>query len=506
MGMMHEARLLDADTMEGFAGVFLSPRYDNPVETPPFHRKGWELYTSDASAVVLVAPRDHAKSTAFTFDYLLGEMLFRRSSYAILIGSTEDNAAEQLSNIIEEVRENEELRTEFGIEEVERDSQTDLIVRMDDGHRWRILARGAEQKIRGKMWNGKRPDLIVGDDMEDDEQVENKERRAKFRRWFFRAAKQALSRSGRIRVHGTILHEDSLLARLIKNKTWKHLFFRAHRSFDDFSEILWPAAWTEKRLRARRQEFIEDGDSGGYSQEFLNEPQDNAEAYLRRQDFLPMSEMDREADKVVCAAADFAVSKADMANRTSFTVGGKCMRNLLHFIDFRVGRWASQEVLADGSKAGWIEEMFSIQEAHNPRFFFVEDGVIWKAVSAMVYNEMRERNLFINIIEVPSIKDKATRGRVLQKRMRAAACRFNTEAEGYEGAKEEMLKFTGVSQATLDDQFDSASLLAKGFEDNFPKVDEEDFVTDEEADFEAESMTHFRKKDDSIPGWRTGYR
>ena len=520
--------MLNAEMIEGFAGVFLSPRYDQPVQTPQFHRKGWALYSSDAPQAVLVAPREHAKSTALTFDYILAEALFRRSSYIILIGSTEANAAEQLSNITEETRGNDEMRAEFGIEEIERDSQTDLIVRMDDGHRWRVLACGCEQKIRGKLWNGKRPDLIVGDDMEDDEQVDSKERRAKFRRWFFRAAKQALARNGRIRVHGTILHEDSLLARLIKcpkcktmtqeeggeacprcgtAKTWSHLFFKAHRSFDDFGGILWPAGWSEARLRARRQEFIEDGDSGGYSQEFLNEPQDNADAYLRKQDFLPMTELDHEAEKVVCAAADFAVSKADLANRTSFTVGGKCTRNLIHVIDQRVDRWASLEVLPDGTKQGWIEEMFSIQERWSPNTFFVEDGVIWKAVKEILYNEMRDRDIWINLVEIPSIKDKATRGRVLQKRMKAGGCRFNKSAEWYPSFEAELLKFTGASAATLDDQFDSASLLAKGFEEHFARVEDDDFVTDEEADLEAESRAlRGARRSDRPSGWQTGYR
>ena len=462
---------LTAELVESFAGTFLSPRYDDPVATPAFHREGWALYVSRSPQAELIAPRDHAKSTAFTFDYILAETLFRGASYVILIGSTEENAAEQLSNIIEELRENDDLRIEFGIAEIERDSQTDLIVRMDDGHRFRVLARGAEQKIRGKMWNGKRPDLIVCDDMEDDEQVENKDRRAKFRRWFFRAAKQALSRSGRIRVHGTILHEDSLLSRLRRNKTWKHLFFRAHRSFDDFAEILWPAAWSEIRLRGRRQEFVEDGDSGGYSQEFLNDPLDNSDAYLRRGDFLPMQPADFDRQKMVCAAADFAVSRADLANRTSFTVGGKCVLNLIHIIDQRVDRWDSPQ---------WIEEMFSIQRRWSPEYFFVEDGVIWKAVRTMVYNEMRERDLPINIVEIPSIKDKATRGRVLQKRMRAGMVRFDKGMEAYPAYEQELLRFTGGAQATLDDQFDSSSLLAIGFESYAAKIEAEDFIEDDE--------------------------
>ena len=493
---------LTAEVIQAFAGTFLSPRYDQLVATPQFHREGWAVYCSPAPLVDLVAPREHAKTTAFGFVFILAEVLFRASDYVILVGSTEDNAAEILSNVIEEVRENDDMREEFGIAEIERDSQTDLIVRMSDGHRWRVLARGAEQKIRGKMWNGRRPNLLLCDDMEDDEQVESRDRRRKFRNWFFRAARQAVSRRGRIRVHGTILHEDSLLARLQKNRAWKSLFYKAHASFDDFSSILWREAWSDERLRARRQEFVEDGDAGGYSQEFLNDPQDNADAYLRQGDFLPMEPQDYSAPKLFRAAADFAVSKADLANRTSFTVGGKCSRNLIHIVDQRVGRWASLEYLSDGTRIGWIEEMFSVQRRWNPEMFFVEDGQIWQSLRHLVYNEMREQDVWINIVEVASVKDKATRGRTLQKRHRAGGVRFDKQAEWYPAYEQELLRFTGGAQAILDDQFDSTSLLAIGFERE-GRAEEEDFIEDEE--FEILLANRRRREQPDGRSQTTGY-
>ncbi|MFK5098227.1 hypothetical protein ACI4A6_27790, partial [Klebsiella pneumoniae] len=99
---------------------------------------------------------------------------------------------------------------------------------------------------------------------------ENKDRRAKFRKWFFRACKQALRDGGKIRAHGTILHVDSLLNRLMKNPTWRHKKYRAHKSMNDFSEILWPEKFPESRLRAIKAEFVAEGDTAGYSQEYLN--------------------------------------------------------------------------------------------------------------------------------------------------------------------------------------------------------------------------------------------
>ena len=470
--MIHPVKL-NAAILEAFAGTYLSPRYDRPVATPPFHREGWEAYTSSHPAVSLVAPREHAKSTAFTFDFILAEVCFRVSDYVILLGSTEDMAAEQLSNIREELAENDDLRRDFLIHRFEQESKTDIIVVCTDGFRFRVLARGAEQKIRGKLWKGKRPNLMVGDDMEDDEQVESVDRRRKFRRWMFRAARQALSRYGRLRVHGTILHEDSLLSRLRRNPAWKTLFYRAHASYSDFSNILWPQAWPMERLRSRQAEFEADGDAAGYSQEFLNDPRDSADAYLREDEFLPMSEEDFSRPKRVCAAMDFALSKADMANRTSITIGGRCPKNLLHFLDQRVGRWDSVE---------WIDEMFRVQQTHNPECFFVEHGQIWMAVRALVYNEMRTRGVWLNIVEVPSVKDKAVRGRVLQKLMRARNCRYNVQTGWFEGFKYELLSFTGTAAARLDDQFDSAALLALGVE-RLGVMEAEDFLEEDEVEF-----------------------
>ena len=486
---------LTADLIESFAGTFISPRFDDARPTPALHREAWALYSSPVVSAMVIAPRDHAKSTALTTVYTLAECLFRTSDYVILIGSTEDGSAEQLGNIVEELTENDDLIREFGIKKFLRTSNTDVICEMADGHRFRIIAKGAEQRIRGRLWKGKRPNLIVADDMEDDEQVENADRRAKFRRWFFRAAKQALKKSGKVRLHGTVLHEDSLLNRLRRNRTWSHLFYKAHRSFDDFSEILWPERWSEEHLRARRQEFIEDGDAAGYSQEFLNDPLDHSDAFLKLADFKAMTNEDYEAEKIVCIAADFAVSKADKANRTSFTVGGKTVDNTLHVIDQAVGRW---------DPVDWIDMMFELQKKWDPEVFWVEDGVIWKSVRSMIYREMQTRDVRINLEAILPVKDKATRGRSYQRRMRSGQCRFDKMADWYPSFEQENLRFTGNAGATLDDQFDSAALLSRGFDD-FSHVEKEDFY--DEEDWEQERGFWNRKSLSAADGRSqvTGY-
>ena len=51
-----------------------------------------------------------------------------------------------------------------------------------------------------------------------------------------------------------------------------------------------------------------------------------------------------------------------------------------------------------------------------------------------------------------------------------------------------MLRFTGYASARLDDQFDSAATLSLGF-DQSAMVEDEDFRTPEEEEFERNVLT-----------------
>jgi predicted phage terminase large subunit-like protein len=467
---------LTAETIEGLSGIYLSPRYDQPQITPEFHRECWDRYCSDAPMACTAAPRNHAKSTALTHDYILANVLFRIERYVILIGSSEESAIEHLGDIANELRENEPLIRDFKIKGFVQDQKTDIVVECVDGYTFRILARGAEQKIRGRKWMGGRPGLIVFDDIEDDEQVENKERREKFSRWFYRAVLQALRDGGKVRGHGTILHEDSLLNNICHDKSWAARIYRAHRSFSEFSDILWPEKFPEARLRGIRQVFINRRDSAGYAQEYLNDPRDHDAAYLRREWFLPMTEEDHESFKRIAVGVDLAISKADHANRTSFTVGGKDLSNILHVVDQRTGRWDAVEI---------IDEWFAVQQRWKPEVFYVEKGPLWSAFEPILRQEMRQRDLWLNIDARPATKDKAGRGKTFQARIKAGGMKFDFEASWFEDYLDECLKFTAHAEATLDDQFDSTAWLCIGMEDL--EVEEDDQMTQEEIENEFQS-------------------
>ena len=162
---------LTADVIAGFVGSVLGNRFDGRSSTPDFHKECWELCCSKEKFVAIAAPRGHAKSTAVTLGYGLATLLFRERKFMLLVSDTESQASLFLGTFKQELQDNNELidlfrikRNENGLVKFIKDSETDIIVECEDGHKFRIIAKGAEQKLRGLIWNGSRPDIIMCDD------------------------------------------------------------------------------------------------------------------------------------------------------------------------------------------------------------------------------------------------------------------------------------------------------------------------------------------------------
>jgi len=444
-------------------------RFDQPAPIPECHREWWKLCTGPSRYVAIAAPRGFAKSTAITHSYVLAAALFRERHYILIVSSTEAQSIQFLNDIKTEIVENDTIKTLFKIKGLLKDSETDIIVEFEDGHKFRIQAKGAEQKLRGVKWAGRRPDLIVCDDFEEDEAVMNKERREKFRRWFYGALIPCLSVDGVVRVVGTILHMDSMLERLMpefqlqtRNKrkflsieplktytehpvAWKAVKYRAHS--EDFRHLLWKERISEKFLRERRQQYIDMGMPDVYSQEYLNIPLDEALAFFKKADFLDRALSDETKSLRHYIAADLAISDKDRADYTVFVVGGMDDSGILHIMNVIRERMNALEI---------VETIFALEQTYKPEVFALEEGQVEKAIGPFLYEEMPKRGVFPNIIRVKPSADKMTRARSIQARMRAHAVRFDKQQDWYPNFEDECKRFPRDKH---DDQVDAFAYL-----------------------------------------------
>jgi predicted phage terminase large subunit-like protein len=460
---------LTADIVAGFSGSLLQSGYDNAVESPECHYEWWTYCTSKHSKVAIAAPRRHAKSTAVSLAYVLASVLFRDRSYCIIISDTITQATQFLGDVKRQLVDNEQLRALFKIKDFkEKDTEDDVIVTCEDGHQFRISAKGSEQKMRGLKWNNKRPDLIVCDDLENDEIVMNKDRRDKFKRWFYGAVIPCLSATGVIRIVGTILHEDSFLNNLMPSEwdkrtvvedlkiwrkalrtgEWLSVKYKAHN--EDFTKILWPTHYDKDYFVSLRQDYVDRGMPDVYSQEILNTPIDESVAYFKRGDFTTETQDEKKTRLNYYISADLAISEKETADYSVFVVGGVDENKILHIRNVIRERLDGREI---------VDMIIGLHKAYEPELIGIEDMQITKSIGPFLREEMIRQGVFPNVIGLKhNGQDKIARARSIQARMRARTIKFDKSQDWYPTFEDELCKFP---RSAKDDQVDAFAYLGR---------------------------------------------
>lgn len=462
--------MLNADIIYGFAASTLHHRFDQPKPTPEIHKEWWDLCCLDHNLVAIAAPRGHAKSTAITHTFTLACILFRERDHVLIVSDTEGQAADFLGDIKKEFLENDELVTVFKFRRFIKDSETEVIGEFDNGDQFRIIAKGSEQKVRGIKWRNKRPNLIIGDDLENDEIVMNDDRRAKFSRWLNQALIPAGSDDCIVRIVGTILHMDSALERLMpawgaegtetdglrhwstkKDPVWVSRRYQAHN--EDFTKILWPEKFSKKRLLAIRQRFIDEGNPEGYSQEYLNYPIDESTAFFQKTDFIPMDEDAKHEHMEYYVGGDLAISERDSRAFTVFVVVGRTHTGRLRIVDVVRFRGDSLEI---------INTIFTLHLKYEPEAFFMEKENIMRSVYPVLKEKMIEEDIYPAVGEdymiIPTA-DKIKRAQSIRTRARAGTVEIDDTAPWYNDFITEMVQFP---RGVYKDQVDSLSLIGLG--------------------------------------------
>ena len=457
---------LTADVIAGFSGSLLQSSFDGAVESPECHYEWWTYCTSNNSKVAIAAPRRHAKSTAITLSYVLACVLFRNRSYVLIISDTITQATQFLNDIKQQLYDNDKIRSLFKIKEFEKDTEDDIIVSFEDGEKFRISAKGSEQKMRGLKWDNKRPDLIVGDDLENDEIVLNVERRTKFKRWFYGAVIPCLSTRGVIRIVGTILHEDSFLNNLMpsewdkrtvvtdlktyrsnpRRSEWLSVKYRAHN--DDFTKFLWPSHYDKDWYIATKQDYIDRGLSDVYSQEYLNIPIDESVAYFKKSDFISETVEDKKSRLNYYISVDLAISEKETADYSVFLIAGVDENKVLHIKNVLRERLDGREI---------VDTIINLQRVYNPEAIGIEEMQVSKSIGPFLREEMVRTGVYPSVIPLKhNGKDKIARAKSIQARCRAKSVKFDKSAEWYPIFEDECTKFP---RGTKDDQVDAFAYM-----------------------------------------------
>lgn len=262
----------------------------------PLHRTILDLLDDDSKRLVAIAaPRGFGKTTLIGLCFIARKALFRHAPYIVYISATAAEAAQKVKTLARELIESPEIKELFGnlqgVKWAEEKGEIELVDETGKPFCF-IQAKGAGNQIRGMKWGKHRPALFLVDDLESKEDAQSEEMRKKLKKWFFGDLLGALDNSdsstSRVVLIGTIVHQDSLLANLIDEKTdidFKNaeqeeavLAMQSREKFhairleacNDEYESIWPEFISTESIRARAEAYRQRGLLDIFFMEFRN--------------------------------------------------------------------------------------------------------------------------------------------------------------------------------------------------------------------------------------------
>lgn len=263
---------LGAIDMEFFGRAYFPHYFSKP--SPEFHReldaiwqqgvlKGRYPLTAEDTKMIsrlpgtrraVAAPRGHAKSTNLTFKGTMHSTLYGYKHYPIIISDSSEQAEGFLDNIRVEFEENTAILEDFGALAGSVWRSNVLLTKTNI----KIEAIGSGKKIRGRKHRNWRPDLIILDDVENDENVRTPEQRKKLKDWFDKAVSKCGDDYTDIIYIGTLLHYDSLLAKTLSNPAYRSIKYKAVIRFSQADDLWqqWESIFTDLSNDDRESEAL----------------------------------------------------------------------------------------------------------------------------------------------------------------------------------------------------------------------------------------------------------
>jgi len=432
--------------MEYFARAYFPERLFRDM--PEFHSQGYRDLQQIAdnpggNKRAEAAPRGYSKSTRTTLIFPLYCTLYRKKKYIFIISDTANQSSEFLQDIQHELESNERILQDFGDLAGQPWNTNECITKTGI----KLECAGSGQKIRGRRHGAYRPDLVVLDDLENDENTATPEQRAKLKNWFTKVVLKIGDSYTDFVYVGTIIHYDSLFSWALTNPIWQPVVYRAVISFatscdlwDEWesiltdmskpkrqadalaffnankqdmlsgTEVLWPEKQNYYDLMLVR---VTEGEAS-FNSELQNEPINPEDRLFscKFYDTLPP----REEMRVV-AAVDPSMGKTAQSDFTAIIVVGKHLKTgYLYIIDAVLKRMHPDKI---------IETLFDLHNFWRLDETCVETVQFQQFFKDEIAKRSARAGIYLNLREVKSIKNKELRIQSIQPTINNGYVKFS---------------------------------------------------------------------------------
>lgn len=436
----------------------------------------------------IAAPRGHAKSTTLTFKGSLHSALYEYKHYIIILSDSSDQAESFLDAIKTELEENEYILEDFGSLAGNKVWRSNVLLTKTN---IKIEAIGSGKKIRGRKHKNWRPDLLVLDDIENDENVRTPEQRNKLSNWFYKAVSKAGDDYTDIIYIGTMLHYDSLLANVLKNPSYKAIKYQAVLSFShsplwdeweriytdiensdhekdaldyfndhkeemlEGTEVLWEEKLSYYDLMTIK---VSEGDAS-FNSELQNEPINPEDCLLNPEwyDYYNEYEMDFNSKNFdFYGAVDPSLGKNSKSDFSAIiTLAKQKSSGYMYVLDADIERRHPDRIISDIlEKERWLRMTFNI----GYKKFGCETVQFQWFLKEELAKASAKAGLYLPITEISSTSDKVLRIQTLQPDVKNKYIKFNPK---HKRLIEQMSQFPMGSHDDGIDCLEMARTIAK---------------------------------------------
>ena len=404
---------------------------DADVAPAKFHAEWSDILLYGKGHFAIEAFRESAKTQIVIRANLLHALTFpqNKRSYLVIICATQRAASKKLLEVSREFAANRDLRGLVG--KVREDSGLALEVEYRTGEVVRIEAYGKGAAVRGLSWGAKRPDLVIIDDPQDEEDARSETVTESDWDWFLSDV-LFLGKDTRIFLIGNNLGERCIIERVLA--AGPELKFKTARIpiLTESGKSAWPQKWPVKEIEAEREAFALQGKTDVWYRNKMCQCISPDSQKFKREYFRYFEPMLKTEGMNIYTSVDLAISNKPGADYSAIVTVGVNGEGHWFVLDVEYGRYDPTTTM---------DAIFSAVQKWRPLSVGIEMVAYQAALEHFLQKEMPKRGTFFRIQPLKAEKKKELRIDALQPRFAVGSVWFRSRAVWLDKLEGELLAY-----------------------------------------------------------------
>ena len=419
---------------------------DDDVIPAKFHEEWSNILLNGKENFAVEAFRESAKTQIVIRANLLHALTYpqEKRSYLVVICATQRTASKMLLNVSREYLNNPAMNGLM--REVRENSGLAFEVAYHNAPTVRIEAYGKGAAVSGLSWGAKRPDLVIIDDPQDQEDATSETVTASDWDWFLSDV-YFLGQASRIFIIGNNLGERCIMECIMRNS--QRLNFIVHKIpiIDENGNSAWPEKWPIRAIEKEREEFALLGKTDLWYMNKMCECISPLSQKFKREYFKYYDKVPDLHGMNIYTAVDLAVSQKVNADYSAIVTVGVNSAGHWFVLDVEYGRYDPSTTM---------DAIFSAVQKWRPLHVGIEMVAYQSALEHFLNKEMPARGIFFRITPLKAERKKELRIDAIQPRFVTGTVWFKSQAVWLPEIESELLAYP---HGARDDVIDALAYI-----------------------------------------------